>query len=138
MRKLTLIAAVVALSACATGGTNSFSRQSLVQTAVPDVQVITDSSKLAKYAIWYAEVERCSVVQGDFSGVTFYISKAHLHNNRTFDGYWEQASRSIVLRTDWDEIAAKHEIMHDLLRTTQHPLYYFKGRCGDLSRGEAI
>jgi hypothetical protein len=135
-RILVVLVTAALMSACATTGT--YSKQAVVQTAVPDVQVITDSAKLAKYAMWYAEVERCSGKMGDFSGVTFYVSKAHLHNNRTFDGYWEQESRSIVLRNDWDESAGKHEMMHDILRNTQHPIHFFNGVCGDLTRGEVF
>lgn len=92
----------------------------------------------AQYRQWYQELEKCSGLKGDFNRLNFYVTTDHLHNGRTFDGYWEQQSNSIVLRKPWERESVQHEMMHDLLQSTSHPLHYFKGVCGDLSRGEAL
>jgi hypothetical protein len=125
-RSMLVVAAVLALMlmpACASvpqGGLN----------------VTPVTNRDSQYAVWYHEVEQCSGKKGDFQSVTFYVTTDHLHLGHTFDGYWEPGS--IVLRRPWEEESAKHEMMHDVLKTTQHPREYFNGKCGDLTRGEAI
>lgn len=102
----------------------------------PHVTPILDAEHITKYKSWYVEVEQCSGLSGDFNTLNFYTTTDHLRLNRTFDGYWEPGS--IVVRHTWEEEAVKHEMMHDLLHTNQHPREYFKGKCGDLMRGEVI
>lgn len=102
----------------------------------PAISPIVDRDR--EYAVLYHELEQCSGIQGDFRRVTFYVSTEHTHNGRTFDGYYELESRSIVLRKPYEREAVAHEIMHNLTGSNTHPAKYFNGVCGDLTRGEVF
>lgn len=102
----------------------------------PTISPIVDRDR--DYSALYHELEVCSGITGDFKRVTFYVSTEHLHNGRTFDGYYEPESRSIVLRKPYEREAIAHEIMHDLTGSSKHPAKYFNGQCGDLTRGEVF
>lgn len=92
----------------------------------------------SQYRKWYRELEECSGLHGDYDRLTFYTTTDHLHNGHTFDAYWERESGSIVLRKPWERESVMHEMMHDLTQSTRHDPTYFNGRCGNLTRGEAI
>jgi hypothetical protein len=127
MKRLILMLVAVVLVACVPMQSTAFAQN------VKPVE-----GRDAQYKQWYQDLEKCSGLKGDFNRLSFYTTTDHLHNGRTFDGYWEQQSNSIVLRKPWEREAVQHEMMHDLLQSTDHPLKYFKGVCGDLSRGEAF
>lgn len=85
------------------------------------------------YRVWYAEMEACSGLKGDYDRLRIASAKSIRMDGTEYTGYW-LPSHTILLRTDrldYDR-AVKHEFMHDLLQVKGHPAKYFNGVCGDL------
>jgi len=79
------------------------------------------TSPLEEYAAWYAQVEECAGVGGDFGAVRWFEVPAE----RWWDPYWEQyaigtwrAPHDIYISFAHlsNESVVKHEMVHDLLQ----------------------
>jgi hypothetical protein len=81
------------------------------------------------YREWYAEIESCSGLQGNFNAINWKIAD----NLGGYYGYWTPP-HTIQLVPDavGNEHKVKHEEMHDLLQSGLHPAAYFQGKCGNL------
>lgn len=122
--KLALLLSLVALSACrdVTGPTG------------------TPFTPPPIYRVWWAELEACSGLTGDFDGVRFYVVSSLTQNGVAAAGGYSKRNNAIVLvekylnRTE----TVQHEMMHALLRGIPgHPPQYFNGACGILNRSAA-
>ena len=92
----------------------------------------------AQYRVWWAELEECSGLRGDFDAVSFYIrprTEEFTVDGANYWGYWTPGSNSITLAERWamTEKLVKHEEMHALLQDVAHPVAYFDGACGNLT-----
>lgn len=87
------------------------------------------------YRKMYAEMEECTGVKGDYSGVTFYTDSTGRHLGHRFNGYWEPGSIVIYARSH-DKTVILHEMIHDITRFSTHPKKYFVNKCGDFSLGD--
>lgn len=123
--KRILVAVLFALTACA----------SLPKTRA-DVVFPTPP----QYAAWYAEVEQCSGVKGDFHTLNVFASDQIYFRGEDLNGLWSPIDNMIVLRRDrvLSEESFKHEVLHSLLKTTAHPRKYFSQVCGNLSSGATL
>lgn len=94
------------------------------------------------YRAWYAEVEACSGLRGDYELIRFGVADAVIGgSDSTYKGAWFPA-HTIVMRAGYelDKHYVTHEFMHDLLQLkptgdskADHPLEYFlTGPCGPL------
>jgi len=90
----------------------------------------------AIYRTWWAEVEACSQLRGDFDAVTWQRvpeDQALLMADGTpVAGLWQSRGNRITLQAPYDGYPAvpKHEMLHALLRRPGHPREYFVDRCG--------
>jgi hypothetical protein len=89
---------------------------------------------LPEYSVWWQDTERCSGKTGDLAGITWWL----IRGVESFDvqgtqavGAWVRATRSIVLveGSVADPMVVRHEMLHDLLRVTNHPPEYFQVKC---------
>jgi hypothetical protein len=85
------------------------------------------------YSQWYAELEVCSGLSGNFTLIQWQQAKMITVADSVFSGYWTPPHRITILSNLLDdEMLVKHEEMHDLLQRGDHPPEYFNGKCGDL------
>lgn len=95
----------------------------------------------AEYALWYAEVEACLDLEGDFERVRWF----EVPYNRWWDPVWEQyaigtwrAPHDIYIAQGHldDESVVKHEMVHDVLQggETGDPRFY---RCSGVEHRAA-
>lgn len=86
------------------------------------------------YAEWYADMEACSGVEGDFSRVNWFIVRGVSDWNSTYDGdvvpaeWWPPHDIYIAGRMRDDREIISHEILHDILQDPEHPVPPF-GEC---------
>jgi len=86
-----------------------------------------------EYREWYAEVEACSGLRGDFDRIHWTTQPDVIVDGHSYYGYW-YTDNTIVIRSDLVDYKhlVQHEEMHSLLRSGQHPSEYFNQKCGDL------
>ena len=86
------------------------------------------------YEEWFEELEACSGLRGYFDRIRFLFMDEVVVNGKQYGGYWWN-NDTIWLRNDLaqNELMVKHELMHSLVRTLDHPVQYFNGVCGDLN-----
>lgn len=91
------------------------------------------------FAEWYAELEDCMGVQGDFERIQWLVLPGTITFPCEFGGeahecygVWREPHRiylsSVVIGEDWVDII-KHEMLHELLQLSGHPEPPF-GTCG--------
>lgn len=83
----------------------------------------------------WQEIEACSGVRGDFDAVRFYLAPNGIKRDGEWaGGLWDQNGNKIYLTPPYkdDPRTIKHEEMHALLQTRDHPPQYFNGVCGNL------
>lgn len=86
-----------------------------------------------RYLDLWEEVERCSGKSGDISRIRWLHlpnESSFRYHGRTYSGYW-WPTRQILLagnHTGNDHLV-RHEMLHDLLNTGNHPARYFSERC---------
>jgi hypothetical protein len=103
-----------------------FPRGAIPLQPVPDV-----------YATWWSETEACSGRKGNFRAVSFYVvpgAEGWRWGNSTIEGSWVELGNRITvgeLRAMRARIL-RHEMLHAILRTGEHPEEYFVTRCGDI------
>ena len=89
----------------------------------------------AIYRTWWAEVEACSGLRGDFDAVRWYRvdppNEVRLPTGRPVRGFWASNGNRIFIRAaDLDlPYVPRHEMLHALLRRPGHPAEYFVTRC---------
>lgn len=87
----------------------------------------------AIYRQWYSEVEACSGLTGNFDRVRWQHAPEIRQGTSRYYGYW-YPKHTITIRDDsaLNEKIVKHEEMHDLLQSGDHPALYFTQLCGNL------
>ena len=78
------------------------------------------------YRMWWAEVEACAQLSGDFSRITWYEVPGSRYDCPAYPngcvGWW-QPPHTIYLAQVWvnDRGVVEHEMLHDLLQRGDHP-----------------
>lgn len=85
---------------------------------------------------YWAEVEACSGLRGDFDRVRWHTVGDRHHfriDDVQYGGYWFP-SHDILLagRRVNDQRTIRHEMLHDLLGHSWHPPEFFVTRCGEV------
>lgn len=92
----------------------------------------------SQYRTWWQEMEVCSGRTGDFDAISwYYVPNAlvfRVGSNPNVKGYWQPYHRSITLAglNMYDDYLVRHEALHAILRTADHPPLYFVDKCGSL------
>jgi hypothetical protein len=91
----------------------------------------------ARYKAWWALTESCSGLTGDFSKVRWYTlpdQDSFSLEGTTVNGAWYAAGNQIVLGDSevTDGALVRHEMLHALLRSGNHPRAQFMGNCNDI------
>jgi hypothetical protein len=96
----------------------------------------------AVYAIWWTQVESCAgfsgLLSGSYSSVRWYqvpgATAFFLDGPEPIQGRWSADGNTITLagRLVDDSMLVRHEELHALLRSGDHPSLYFVTRCGAL------
>ena len=81
------------------------------------------------YRVWHAEVEACAGRASNFNAITWWVADSLGSPpgvSETF-GTWTPP-HTIRLRREYlmEEWVVKHEMLHDLLQTTDHPIPLFE------------
>jgi hypothetical protein len=92
----------------------------------------------AIYSVWWDEIEGCSGETADFAAVTWYYvpGEGGFQAGASADvvGVWQPMRNSITL-AEWvidNPLVVRHEMLHAILRRTDHPPKYFVDACGIL------
>ena len=90
----------------------------------------------APYARWWAMTESCSGRSGSLAAVRFYtIPEATLEGDgASFVAYWFEEGNRIVFvdGRSMNGATVRHEMLHALLGTGEHPRADFVDRCGGI------
>jgi hypothetical protein len=85
------------------------------------------------YRTWWAEIENCAGIWGDFDRVEWYVVPGSSYVCPAYEGRcqgWWQPPSTIYMASD--EISnrqlAEHEMLHDLLQSGAHPPVF--AQCG--------
>jgi hypothetical protein len=137
------------LYACAQAVTGSpFARPELTP-ATGGPLIITAFHPPAEYARWYANMERCMGMKGDYSKVRWLVVPAPWRGSDQVQGlthaFWLKdrygVRQVIVNAKEWQDSAlVEHEVVHDILSynhdqmtefqiSEQHPQPFFDGEC---------
>ena len=92
----------------------------------------------SEYLRWWLDTERCSGITGAFGRIQWYVvpdAPYFTYRGERYDGYWWE-THDIVLAGEYlsDSGTVRHEMLHDLLNSGEHPVQYFLDRCGDVVR----
>lgn len=105
-----------------------------VQLSPPDTLVELSAS----YAQLWTDVTKCAGASGDFARLRFYWHPTEDHPMMldgqpiAADTKWK-THRIFLGRTSGNNpFIVRHEMLHDLLQTNEHPPLYFDGRCNDM------
>lgn len=87
---------------------------------------------------WWAQMEACSGRHASYDAVTWYVvlgeEPFHVpHHDQPVLGYWDPADNRIVLLEFLPNRRAptvRHEALHAITRTLNHPAEFFVDRCG--------
>lgn len=123
--KLALILSLVALSAC------DSPTAPRAQFQLPDAVAIDPP---AHWRVWWAELEMCSGLTGDFDRVQFYVAPVLVYDGKEILGLWMLRGNKIIVAASWQDVQTvlAHEMMHALRQAAGHPNAYFNGPCGNL------
>ena len=80
----------------------------------------------AIYHTWWAAIEACAGLSGDFQSVAWYEVPGASYPCPAYDGHcegWWQPPHSIYMAAGsvTDRAVAEHEMLHDLLQRGDHP-----------------
>jgi hypothetical protein len=86
---------------------------------------------LARYSLWWEEVQECAGRKGDFASIHWYETRSGpvVVDGKTYDGYWWEDGNRIALADRYRGPIVRHEMLHAILRRGDHPLDMFAGRC---------
>lgn len=110
--------------------------------AAPPFPAFRWMSPPPEYATWYAEIEACSGLRGNFAAIQFGVADAVIiGSDSTYKGGW-LPPHTIVIRSGFEltKLVVTHEFMHDLLqrkstgdsRVDHPPEFFLTGPCGPL------
>jgi len=90
------------------------------------------------YRSWWTEVEACAGRNSNFDAISWYsvpgATAFRAGSTPNVEGYWQPYQSSITLagrRLD-DSLLGRHEELHAILHTVDHPAEYFVQKCGNL------
>lgn len=90
------------------------------------------------FRVWWQQVESCAGRSESFRAVTWYrVPVQHElgfpHRGRLVTGLWAARGNRILLSDHVLESPpiVRHEMLHAILRSGDHPTHYFVVRCGD-------
>jgi hypothetical protein len=123
---VSLMLAAIAVTGVGCSDPFTFTPQSEVRQSVP-----FDAPEY--YAQWWRDTEACSGLTGDMSRIRWYVvpnSSSFDYRGASYAGYWWE-THDIVLagRAVDQQGVVRHEMLHDLLATGDHPDEYFKVKC---------
>ena len=75
------------------------------------------------YWSWWQQTEQCSGITGDMNRIQWFVVPSYFQSPKgETGGYWEPAHTIYLagMFTD-DSIMVRHEMLHDLLQTGDHP-----------------
>lgn len=114
LRLLASLAAIVLCSGC------RFEPEGAAPLEVPSI-----------YRQWWAEIERCAQKKGNFERVRFWVIKGDKFPcpNGPCAGHW-RSPHDVYIAETWTYNASlvKHEMLHDVLGTGDHPVAVFGER----------
>ncbi|HEU4994153.1 MAG TPA: hypothetical protein VFT29_05010 [Gemmatimonadaceae bacterium] len=92
---------------------------------------VTPFQALARYSLWWQQVEQCAGRTGNFASVHWFETDGRLLvvGGKTYDGYWWEDGNRIALVDRLRGPIVRHEMLHAILRRGDHPLDMFAGRC---------
>jgi hypothetical protein len=145
MRALTLsllFSLALPLLACAQA-TGRAEHPALIPAGGP--LILTPFTPPDDYARWYANMEKCADVEGDYSQIKWYVVPAPWVGtdsaHATTRAFWikrDDTRRIIVNAQEWrDSVLVEHEMLHDVLSyrenkpTVEHPAPWFDGKCSE-------
>ena len=92
----------------------------------------------AEYQQWWLDTEQCSGHIGEIGRVKWYVVPNVTYfdyRGERYDGYWWESHDILLAGTHvMDEGTVRHEMLHDLLNTADHPAEYFGKRCAGVVR----
>ena len=90
------------------------------------------------YEVWWHQVEACAGRSSDFHAIAWYEVPGGtvftVGSDSRIEGYWQPYHSSITLagmRLN-DSLLVRHEELHAILHTIDHPPEYFADKCGTL------
>ena len=87
----------------------------------------------ASYARWWVDVEKCSGLTGEFARVTWYVVPAvasFSYRGTEANGLWWSTHDIVVAgAVVTDSMVVRHEMLHDILGSPDHPYDYFLDKC---------
>jgi hypothetical protein len=125
------LGACLALAAC---GRGDLSTEPLPGDLLPADAVRLDPLPVS-YQTWWHEVEACSGKTGNFNAIAwYYIPNVHwfdVGSTPTVLGFWQPSRHSITLAGLQINNAylVRHEALHVILNTVDHPPEYFEQKC---------
>lgn len=86
----------------------------------------------------WTDLEKCSGITRSWQEPTYYVLMGKseiIVDGKSYWGYWMQDGNKIILVEPraTDTQLLRHEQMHALLQSGEHPAQYFNGVCGDLT-----
>ncbi len=86
------------------------------------------------YATWWADVEGCSHLSAPFASVHYYYFPAsgffYVKSDEVLGAWSNQGNRITVAEgVALDPFVVRHEMLHALLQTGDHPAAYFSTAC---------
>jgi hypothetical protein len=91
----------------------------------------------ALYRAWWALTESCSGLRGNFDAVSWYLYRGgdvFALEGKPVNGAWYGAGNRIALgdSEELDGSLVRHEMLHALLQSGEHPRQQFLGNCSDI------
>ena len=90
------------------------------------------------YSVYWSEVEQCAGQNGDFAGTRFYYVPGDggfpVGGSADVVGVWQPETNSITLAQYVmdNPLVVRHEMLHAILKRTDHPAQYFADQCAAL------
>lgn len=121
------VAAVTILIAIATACGDRFAPPPLPEGAIP-------FGPPRVYETWWKDVEECSAFHAPFRRVRWFVvpgEESFVVNGQRDNGLWIEHYRFIILAEArlYDSLVVRHEMLHDLSGSLDHPAEYFQQRC---------
>jgi hypothetical protein len=116
----------------------------LTMTSVACMDAVTDPplppqavpmAAMPQYALWWRLAERCSGASGDMGAISWYVvPDATDLGSANVLGMYYSAGHRIVLAGRFAQSGplVRHEMLHALVTTGEHPSEYFQRRCGGI------
>jgi hypothetical protein len=90
------------------------------------------------YSVYWNEIEQCSGETADFAAVKFYYVPGDggfpVGTSADVVGVWQPQTNSITLAeyVKDNPLVVRHEMLHAILKRTDHPAQYFADYCAVL------